>query len=313
MSGLGLLLLVLVGGVAALRGRTARQTQGTPPSLGGRTEHAPQSPSGDKGWLGVVISEESVDLATRNEGIVESVRVQVGDRVKRGEVVATLEDRAAQQELAVAEAELQSSRAELQVAALTLEEAQERLKRRQAPGQLRTGAISEEELSAASYQERLAVAKQEIARALVLEHQARVARLRQRLAETSIRAPFDGVVASRFVAPGALLQPGQPLLHLMRGGVVQVRFAIPAAQVRQVAVGQRLVLSAVEQGWVFKGRVTQVAPEVDVAPLMVFAIAEVEVPAKDTVPAGTVMRVRVDFEQAHADIVSPERNGSNSP
>jgi RND family efflux transporter MFP subunit len=264
------------------------------------------------GWLGVVVAEASVELATRVEGRVESVRVRVGDPVKQGDVVATLEARSAQQELAVAEAELLSKRAELRVVALSLEEARERLKRRSAPGPLTTGAISEEELSTARYEERMAVAKLEIARTQVLQHEARVAQFRQRVTEASIRAPFEGVVASRYVHPGALLQVGQPVVHLLRKGALQVRFAIPSSQVRQVEVGQGLVLEVMEQDRQLKGHVTQLAPEVDVAARMVFAMAEVDGADATHVPAGTVVRVRVDSSQLHVDVAPGARNDSNN-
>jgi RND family efflux transporter MFP subunit len=310
MTGLVLLLLALVGAVIAVGGR-AGGDGALSPARAGRAEPPQHPASVEADWPGVAIAEESVDLAAPRGGRLELLRVQVGERVKKGDVVAMLEFRSVQLELAVAEAELQSRRAEQQVAALALEEAHERVERRAAPGQLKTGAISEEEVSTARYQERMAAAKLEITRAQVLEHEARVAQLRQQVAETSLRAPFDGVVASRFVTAGALLQAGQPVIHLLRQGPMQVRFAVPASRVRHVPVGQRLVLEAPEQGWVLGGQVTQVAPEVDVAALKVFAIAELESAPGIIVPAGTMMRVRVAPGAVHAgSTLAPESASS---
>lgn len=313
MGGLGLVVLASIGGVAALRGRSAVAPVPVPQPVAQKAEGVHQPLRVERGWLGVVIAEESVDLAARFEGRVESVRVRVGAHVRHGEVLALLDSQSARQELAVAEAELLSSRAELRMAALALEEAQERLKRRDSPEQLRTGAISQEEVSTARYQERMTAAKLEIARALVAEHEARVAQLRQRVTEASIRAPFDGIVASRFAHPGALLQPGQPLFHLLREGSMQVRFAVPSSQLQQVTVGQAVVLESAELARRLWGQVTQVSPEVDVASLMVFAIAAVEVPADVIVPAGTVVRVKVDSGEAHAGRESAAPLGSGSP
>lgn len=293
MGVLGLVVLLSLGGLAALHKKTPVATEtGGPPRPADNSVRSGSLPAPiDRGFLGVIITDEAVDLAARVDGRVESVRVQVGSEVRKGDVVATLEAKTNQQELAVAEAELLSQRAEEQVAALSLEEAAERLRRREAPNQLSTGALSEEELSAVRYQHRMASAKLEMARGRVQEQEARVAQLRQRVTETSIRAPFDGVVASRLVHPGALVQGGQPLLHLLRRGIPQVRFALPPSQVQHLALGSRVRVEAPEQGVVLEGRVTQVAPEVDVASLMVFALADLET-RSPPVPAGTAVRVK---------------------
>lgn len=311
--GIGLLLLAIVLTMAALRGNDPGDLMSSHAPEPEQAPRAPRLPGTPGGWLGVVIAEESVDLAASKEGRVESIRVQVGDQVKQGEIVATMEAQAAQQELAVAEAELLSRRAEQRTAALALEEAQERLKRRETPEQLRTGAVSDEELATARYQERTASAKLEFAQAQVQQHEARVAQLRRNVSETIIRAPFQGVVASRFVTTGAQLQAGQPILHLLRKGRVQVRFAMPAPEARHAVVGQRLLLEASEQEGVLEGHIVRVAPEVDVAAMKVFAVAELESGPGTLLPAGTVMRVRVDSGPAHAGRLPTERNAANTP
>jgi hypothetical protein len=57
-------------------------------------------------------------------------------------------------------------------------------------------------------------------------------------------------------------------------------------------VGQPVRVEVAEQNLVLQGRVSQVAPEVDVASLMIFALADVEVPSGVFVPAGTTVRVK---------------------
>lgn len=288
-----LLLAGLVGGVAALRHRVSPEATGAVAVARATPAPAPRAEPADKGFLGVIIVDAAVDLAPRMDGRVESVRVQVGSKVRQGEVVATLDAKSVKQDLAIAEAELLSSKAEVEVEVLALEQARERLRRREAPGQLSTGAISEEEVSAARYEQRTAEVKLEVARARVQEQEARVGQLRQMVEDTALRAPFDGVVAGRFVHPGALVKGGQPLVHLLRGGQPQVRFAIPSSEVARVTVGSAMQVEVAERNLRLEGRVVQVAPEVDVASLMVFALADVERTAGEPVPAGTAVRVRV--------------------
>ncbi|MCP3162144.1 efflux RND transporter periplasmic adaptor subunit [Myxococcus sp. QH3KD-4-1] len=254
--------------------------------------------------MGVVIAEVSVNLAALIDGRVADVKVHVGSEVRQGELVATLEARSVRQELTIAEAELLSARAEQSVARVALEQAKERLQRRDTSQQVLTGAISEEELSTARYEQRMAAAQLEVASSKVQEREARVAQLSQRVAETFIRAPFDGVIASRFIHPGALVQAGTPLIHLVRRGAPQARFAIPASQVRRVSVGTAVQVTVPEQGLVLQGKVTQVAPEVDVASLMVFALTSLELEGQQfALPAGSVVRVSlVEGERlGHAD------------
>ncbi|REG23975.1 RND family efflux transporter MFP subunit [Archangium gephyra] len=301
IGGLVLILLSLVGGVVWLRPRPHQERAGVTPPPGNAVGRTVREDTADKGLLGVVVSEASVNLAARLEGRVEDVRVQVGSGVRRGEIVATLESAGTRQELAIAEAALLSSRAEQQVAALSLKQAQERLQRREDPAQLSVGAISQEEVSAARFEQQLAEAKLAQAQARVQEQEARVAQLRQRVEELVVRAPFDGQVAGRFTHPGALVQPGQALVHVLRRGTPQVRFAIPSHQVQRVEAGQPVRVEVAEQQLVLEGRVSQVAPEVDVASLMIFALADVEVPSGVFVPAGTTVRVKPAVSEARQE------------
>jgi RND family efflux transporter MFP subunit len=289
-----------MGAVAALRQRPAPLLEQQPRTVEVTSEVRLRATPPEVRLLGVVISEESVDLATREAARVGSVRVHVGSEVHQGEVVLTLNTSSLQQELAMAQAALLSQQAELEVATLTHEQSQERLKRREAPEQLSLGAISQEELSTARYEERMAAAKLGVARARVQEQEARVAQIRKRLDDASLRAPFDGVVAGRFVHPGALVSAGQPLLHLLRRGKLQVRFAIPHRELQNVAPGRPVQVDVPERGLVLGGHVAQVAPEVDVASLMVFALADVGAEQGTWVPAGTTVRVKVLAEQEQA-------------
>jgi RND family efflux transporter MFP subunit len=241
----------------------------------------------------VIIAEQALDVATRLDARVENVRVQVGSTVRQGDVLVTLDARGLKEELAIAEAGLLSSKAEKELASLSLEQARERLQRREAPEQLKLQAISQEELSAARYEQGTATAKLAVAQAKVKEQEARVNQLRQQAADTLLRAPFEGVVAGRFVHAGALARAGQPLIHLLRKGKTQVRFAVPAAESRSLAIGQAVEVTVTGGGQKLSGQIAQLAPEVDVSTLMVFGLANVELKEDTSAPVGTAVRVRV--------------------
>ncbi|RKH66126.1 efflux RND transporter periplasmic adaptor subunit [Corallococcus aberystwythensis] len=257
-----------------------------------------------EGLLGVIVASGSVDVAARLEGTLERMDAQVGDTVRQGAVLARLDTRALQRELAVAQASLQAGEAERNIAAIALAETQERLKRRSDPKQMALGALSEEELATARYQEQTAVARLRAAEAGVAERKARVEQMAQRLSDATVLAPFDGQVAIRYLDTGAMVAPGRALFHLIRSGAQQVRFAVPEDRAASLAVGLRLSVEVPSLGRVLEGRVENVAPEVDAASRMVLAIASVSVAGQAPVPSGAVVRVFIQ-EGAASQAATP--------
>lgn len=253
-----MLLLACVGGVSV--------AWGVPLTPGGG-QRPPEAAPSARGMLGVVIPGEAVDLAAPFEGRVEGLAARVGARVREGDVLVTLEAKAVQLERARVEAELRAARAAQQV----------------------------EELAPAASEPRLAAARLELARGRVKELEARLAQLHHQLEQAALRAPFTGVVGACPVSPGVPVRAGQPLVHLVRREAPRVRFAIPAAQVERVSVGGRVAV-ALEGGAVLGGQVTQVAPELDVAARMFFALATLEA-EPGRVPVGTVVHVDAVAEQ----------------
>ncbi|WP_223636088.1 efflux RND transporter periplasmic adaptor subunit [Corallococcus sp. EGB] len=250
-----------------------------------------------EGFLGVIVASGSVDVAARMEGTVERMNAQVGDTVRQGAVLAQLDTRALQRELAVAQASLQAGEAEQHIASIALTEMQERLQRRADPRQRALGALSEEEVATARYQEQTAVGRLRAAEAVVAERKARVAQISQKLSDASVLAPFDGQVANRYLDTGAMVSPGRALYHLIRSGAQQVRFAIPEDQAADLTVGTRLSVEVPSLKQILEGRVAHVAPEVDAASRMILAIASV--PREDSsapVSSGVVVRVFVQVE-----------------
>lgn len=297
---LGLVLLAGVGVLGLLRWRAERAepVAGPPVDAQGAARPTRSGESAPEGFIGVVIPEGSVDIASRVEGRLASIKVQVGDEVKQGAVLASLDTQVLRKELAIAQAETQSALADQEIAALAVTEAQARLERREDPKQLSLGALSVEELNTSRYELRVAVAKLEAAKARVQERQASLERLQQDVDDTQLRAPFDGVVAGRYLDAGAQLKPGQLLLHLLRKGIWRVRFAVPEEQLRGVAAGRRVRIAFAEQGLSVPGTVLTVAPEVDAAARVILVLAQFEqLPGKGMIPSGAMVRVFVEPEE----------------
>jgi len=281
---------------------------------GGLALSAPVLASTSAPFLGVVIPQDSVDLSSKFDGRLERLEVNVGDTVRTGDVLARLDVRPLAQELAGARAALQGSRAEEQAAAFALAEAQEKKGRHFTPRSLELGVYSKEELATLRYQESTALARLEAARARTREQAAHVKDLEQNLGEATLVAPFDGVVATRPVSPGARIAAGQPLLRLLGTGGWKVRFAVPEEQARHLEPGAPLQLSVAQRNLALAGRVETIAPEVDAAARMVFAVAAFEAPPPTTVSTGTVIHVQAGpkpgaMGQASTNGSMPTRSG----
>lgn len=264
-------------------------------------------PGAPTSFLGVVIPHESVDLSSKFEGRLERLEVDVGDRVKQGDALARLDVRPLVQDLAAARANLQGSRAEEQAARLLLAEAREKKGRYFTPRSLELGVYSQEELAKVRYEESTALARLQAARARSREQLARVVELEQNVSEAVLLAPFDGVIATRPVSPGARIAAGQPILRLLGTGGRKVRFAVPEEQSRQLEPGSPLRLSFAQPALTLAGHVESIAPEVDAAARMVFAVAAFDDPPPDTVATGMVAYVQP--APAQGSLVQRESGG----
>jgi RND family efflux transporter MFP subunit len=247
---------------------------------------APPKPSE---YLGVVIAEQVVDVAANLDGRLAEVLVRVGDRVAPGAAVAKLDQRDIESDLAVARAELKAARAADKRARIELADADAKLERTTKLGALVPAA----DLEAARYETKLAANRLEGANAGVAEASARVAKLETLRTDASVRAPFAGLVAARYLDPGARVHAQTPIVRIISADTLRVRFAVPEGEARGLAAGTPILARIATVGVEIGGTVETVAPEVDPAARMIFAEASLGDPAPGGVrpPAGAVARV----------------------
>jgi RND family efflux transporter MFP subunit len=249
----------------------------------------------DKGFIGVIVAHESVDIVPKAQGRLKEVTVRLGDKVARDGVVARLDADTARQELRMAEATLKAAEAELDKATVEASQAHERAARRSPEAAHGEKLFSPEEVSDARYQEKLGGTRVMTARAAVAEKAAHVKQLKAMLTDLDLRAPFDGTVSLRYADAGAVVGPGTPILRLINPDDLWVRFAIPEQRGAAVAPGQRLRV-AIETLTDVGAVVEKVAPEVDAASRMIIAEAKLDVPAtwKSRIRPGLAARAFAD-------------------
>ncbi|MGZ3460178.1 MAG: efflux RND transporter periplasmic adaptor subunit [Archangium sp.] len=289
--GWGLICLGSVGAAAPALATPDSSGNGPPPAQG--VDGGAASRSGaEEPLLGVIIPQDSVNVSTRFDSRLDTLEVEVGEPVHEGQVLARLDTRSLRQELSAAEATLQGSRAEERAAALALSEARAKKARYFTPRSLQLGVYSQEELDKVRYEESTATARLQAARATTLQRQAQAAELRQNVADATLVAPFDGVVAAKLTSPGARLAAGQPVLKVLGTGGWKVRFAVPEDTARKLHLGERLRVDALQSHLALEATVESIAPEVDAAARLVFATATFTQPPPPEVSTGMVVQVR---------------------
>jgi RND family efflux transporter MFP subunit len=231
-------------------------------------------------WQEAVIGAEISNLR------LTEVRVNVGDRVQKGQVLARISSDSVQAALA-------ESRAAVAEAEAMLAEARangDRARQYQS-----TGFMSAQQISQYLTAEKTALARLNAARAKLQGEQVR-------LAQTAVRAPDDGVISARSATVGSMAQPGQELFRLIRGSRLEWRAEVSAADLGKLKPGITATLTA-PNGALIQGRVRMVAPTVD--PQTLNGLVYVDLPVAETggtLRAGTF--ARGEFELGRARTLS---------
>jgi RND family efflux transporter MFP subunit len=263
-----------------------------------------------KPWLGVILASESVDVTADSQGRLSAVYAQIGDTVRKGDRLASLDPRIVAQDLEMARSGLRASEADAGRVTAELSEAQARWDRRRKNPEI----FSKEDLAESELRVTTARSAVEVAQARVSEQRARVRQLETSVGQTEIRAPFDGRVAERFADPGAQVGPGTPVVRLMSGGDLRVRAAVPPDDARRLSPGTAVVARVRDVGIDVSGRVERIAPAVDTASQMVFVEIGLTPSPQETgrLQAGLVVDVR-PLTPGPSPIPSPNRERGEKP
>jgi RND family efflux transporter MFP subunit len=207
------------------------------------------------------LDAQVAELASQVTGRLDSVKVDIGDRVKKGQLLARIDASMAGRQLAEAHAQTKAARAAESRAEADLDAARVELARGKSLAQ--SGLVSQKTLDELEARTQALEAEAERAQAQREQSIARVGVLGQTLLETRIKAPFDGAVAERFLDPGALTQPGTRIVRLVRSGPLRVRFRAPERDLGRLTLGMPLAVTTQATGERrFEAKVTRVSAEV---------------------------------------------------
>lgn len=228
-------------------------------------------------WQEALVGSEADGLR------LTEVKVNVGDTVRRGQILAIFSDVTIKANVAQAGAAVTEAEATLAEARANAD----RTRKSQAPG-----VMSAQQVSGYLTAEQTAAARLESARAQLLSQQVR-------LDQTQLVAPDDGLISSRTATVGAVVSAGQELFRLIRANRLEWRAEVTAAELPKVRTGQAVTLSA-PGGLLAKGSVRMVAPTVDRQTRM--ALIYVDIPSDTGLKAG--MFARGDFELGRSTVLA---------
>lgn len=196
---------------------------------------------------GNIAAWQEASVGSEASGLrLSEVRVNVGDMVKKGQVLATFSGESVQADLAQARAALVEARATAADAAGNAA----RARTLQA-----TGALSQQQINQYQTAEQTAKAKVEAAKAVLAAQDVRIQ-------NTRVLAPDDGVISSRTATVGSVLSAGTELFRLIRQGRLEWRAEVTASELGRIAIGTPATVTSASGAQV-KGTVRSVAPTVD--------------------------------------------------
>mgnify|MGYP001399057051 FL=1 len=212
---------------------------------------------------------------------VDTVLVRPGDRVRRSQVLATLDCRNASEQ----------SRA-LAMQARALHATQEALAKE--TGRV-SGLLEESYVSPNEVDRRVADSASK--QAELLAANARLARASLEVDDCVLRAPFDGEVADRFLDPGAFARPGSPVLSVVDREQVRIVLDVPETDCAVVEPGSEAKIRFLALGTTMVGKIARRAPAADSATRTIHAEIDL-LDAQRKLPVGTTAELTLSVGEA---------------
>ena len=288
-------LLALAAGVLVLAASScARKSEAETPSAGAEAE-APtvavaKVSTGDLANDLVLTAEfrpyQEVDVMAKVAGYIKEIRVDVGDRVKKDELLATLlvpemQDDITRDRAAVdrAKADVQRAQDESTRAQSAHEIAHLSYTRLKAVSEKKPGLVAQQEIDDAHSKDLVAEAQVSAAKSAVAaaEQQVEVnkAELQKQLTledYTKVTAPFTGVVTKRYADQGSMIQAGtasaqqaMPVVRVSENGLLRLILPVPESAVPTVHIGQHVEVKVPTLNRTFRGTVARFADKLNLS------------------------------------------------
>jgi len=279
---------------------------------------------------------QQVDLHAKVSGYIRWIKVDIGDRVRQGEVLALLEVPELQNQVEGAQAEVRHSQSDITRAQSEVVSAESTYSalhaeytRLEEASKERPGLIAEQELDDARAKDQQAAAQVGVAKASLdaMRQQLGVSRATRSRLETMSRyeqivAPFAGVVTKRYADTGSLIQAGQnnntqtlPVVQVAESDLLRLRMPVPEGDVPYIQVGGDVRVTVSATGHTFTGKIIRFSRALDTNTRTM--LTEVDVPNLDlSLDPGMYAETTIQLQQKNDALILPAQavvqNGDQS-
>ena len=324
--------VVLMAGVAALISESCSRTSQADPleSKASAPTVAVTKAKTEDMSRGVVITAEfkpfqEVDVMAKVAGYVKNINVDVGSRVKEGDLLAVLEipemadDQArAQSVLSRSQAEVARAKDELQRAETSRNIAHLSYSRLADVAKQKAGLVAQQEVDDAQSKDLVAEAQVSAARSSLsaAEQQVQVStaelqKVKTLLEYTRVTAPFTGVVTKRYADTGSMIQAGtssstqvMPLVKLSENSRLRLVLPVPESTVPTVHIGQQVEVRVPTLDRSFPGQVIRFSDKIDMATRTMDTEVDVQNPSLVLIP-GMFAEVNLSLDHRAAVLAVP--------
>lgn len=268
---------------------------------------------------------QEIDVHAKVAGYLKTINVDVGDRVRAGQLLAVLEIPELQDELQQDEAAVKRAEQEVNRAQADLERAQSAhqmahlaTERLIAVSKTRPNLIAQQDIDDATGRDRVSEAQVSTAKAAVASahEQLEIARANQNKTKTlfayaRITAPFDGVITQRYADTGAMIQAGtssqtqtMPIVKLSENRLLRLVIPVPESAVPRIQKNEPVDVNVPSLGSTFPGRIARFADRLDLETRTMRV--EVDVPNADlTLVPGMYADAKIVLDRATGVVVAP--------
>jgi RND family efflux transporter MFP subunit len=268
---------------------------------------------------------QQVDLHAKVSGYIRWIKVDIGDRVRQGEVLALLEVPELQNQVEGAQAEVRHSQSDITRAQSEIISAESTYSalhaeytRLEEASKQRPGLIAEQELDDARAKDQQAAAQVAVAKASLdaTQQQLGVSNATRSRLETmsgyeQIIAPFTGVVTKRYADTGTLIQAGQdnntntlPVVQVAESDLLRLRMPVPEGDVPYIQVGGEVQVKVNATGHTFTGKIIRFSRALDTNTRTM--LTEVDVPNRDlSLNPGMYAETTIQLQQKNDALILP--------
>jgi RND family efflux transporter MFP subunit len=271
------------------------------------------------------IPYQDVDLMAKVAGYIRTIRVDIGDHVRRGELLATLEvpemqnemmkasaaNKATQSDVITAKNDLDRAKAAYEIANLSYKRILDVSKKE-------PGLVPQQDVDVAHSHDLEAEAQLSTARSTLqsAEERSKEGAAQQELVKTmyqytQITAPFDGVITKRYANTGSMIQAGissqtqaMPVVRIAQDNLLRLILPVPVTAVPQIHVGQTVDVNVTTLGKTFPGKITRFADSVNTSTRTMDTEVDVPNPKRTIVP-GMYAEVSLHLEDKHGVLSLP--------